>query len=558
MSLFPKSVRPLLFEELGQDLGLAEQLFDIRYKYAVKHAHGMERLAFKVLPKDLLRSFVLTFDPKSPFRIGSVKFTAKNRTRNRRVTNLGNVRATKGSYTAITSSVGFNCNTCKVGATSQNSVNTPHYAVLTKRPDYKEISEDTSSATRPAYSEIGGFEKFTFRFFIPERTVSWNRSYHCNNPCGIPSCPDGASRSTGAYSEYRTTVGGHAYMSSSSVTSLRSDTITRTKAAISSHLPSMVGSLLPSARRLNIARSVVELKDLPRSISSLKSTLADLSRTWASLPNSVTETLVKARAAKHVPEEYVSFWFSWKATFDDVLKLLESTPKVTKHVNFLISRSGKPTTLRYTRRVPGDGASTPAFTVQPGTMFGTGFTDTLEKTTTDHRWDTELRLVMNLNFDFPEVGLPALRRQTALRKYGLVLTPTDLYKLVPWTWLVDWFTGLGNYVELIDNINTDRKTINWAVITGVTTGLIATHAQCKYDTVVQRCTFSGVTPIVHSSFSPVRRVYTSRMEYKCTVRQDVGDSFGVKNLLKQESLTSYQQSIVGAILGARSGINRNG
>lgn len=554
MSLVPASDRSL-FTNYGPDLGLAEQLFNIRYKYAVKHASGMERLAFKVLPKDLLRSMVLTLDPQSPFALSNAKFTPPNRARVTRKTNLGKVRFAKGSYSVTSVSVATNCYTCKPTYSSTRTT-TPYYSVLTPRPDYIEQSNDTSASTRPAYSDIGGFESFTFNVFSPERVVNWVRSYHCNNPCGTIYCPDGSTSSSSQYSEYRSTHGGHAYMARSDVDALRSATITRTKAAISANLSQMVASTLPSARKLNIARSIVELKDLPRSILSLRSTLSDLAKMQSSAPRDVVKALSSARLPKHIPEEWLSFWFSWRATYEDLVKIVTSTESITKHVNFLIARSGKETILRHTRKVPGEGAATPAFTVQPATWSGSGFTDVIEKTETNHRWDTELRLVMSVNFDFPEVGLPKLRKDTFIRKYGLVLTPTDLYKLIPWSWLVDWFTGLGNYVEMIDNINTDPKTVNWAVITGVTTGLVATSIRCKYDNLSQRCTFSGLTPIVHTSTIPVRREYMSRLEYKCTVRQEVGASFGVKNLLKQESLTPYQQSIVGAILATRSGITR--
>jgi hypothetical protein len=41
-----------------------------------------------------------------------------------------------------------------------------------------------------------------------------------------------------------------------------------------------------------------------------------------------------------------------------------------------------------------------------------------------------------------------LRRQLAL--HGARLTPANLYKATPWTWLIDWTTGAGN---LVDNLN---------------------------------------------------------------------------------------------------------
>jgi hypothetical protein len=119
--------------------------------------------------------------------------------------------------------------------------------------------------------------------------------------------------------------------------------------------------------------------------------------------------------------------------------------------------------------------------------------------------------------------------------------------------LVDWFTGLGNYVELIDNINTDKSLINWGVVTCVTTGKVTTQATCKYDNRSRTSDRHNLgTPITTEVLTPVRRVIPAVMEYKCIVRKDIPSSFGVKQTLKPGDMSPYQQSIVGAILAQRA------
>jgi len=271
------------------------------------------------------------------------------------------------------------------------------------------------------------------------------------------------------------------------------------------------------------------------------------------MPRKLASDIQRAKSSKHVPEEWLSFWFGWATTYKAVQDLLEAPEKVVKDINYLMARKGRPTTVRRSVRFAGDGSTTPAFTFNPTSIVaGMGLLDVIESTATRHTWEHEVRTVMNLTFDFPEVGVPKLRRDLFLRKLGFALSPTDIYNLVPWTWLVDWFTGLGNYVELIDNINTDKSLINWGVTTGVTIGRITTEATCKFDNrhrTMFRMNFD--TPITTETLVPIRRVIPAVLEYKCIVRKNIPASFGVKSTLRPEDLSPYQQSIIGAILQTR-------
>jgi hypothetical protein len=179
--------------------------------------------------------------------------------------------------------------------------------------------------------------------------------------------------------------------------------------------------------------------------------------------------------------------------------------------------------------------------------------DNLLSSGTRHTWEHEVRLVLNLVFDFPEVGVPKLRKALFLRKMGFTITPTDVYNLIPWTWLVDWFTGLGSYVEMIDNINTDKSLINWGLVTGVTTGRVITEGTCQYtNTAIMSTRHDGNTPVITTTLTPVKRVITCELDYKCTVRKDAGSMLGVARTVEPSTLSTYQQSIIGAIVARRS------
>lgn len=63
---------------------------------------------------------------------------------------------------------------------------------------------------------------------------------------------------------------------------------------------------------------------------------------------------------------------------------------------------------------------------------------------------------------------------------GLRVTPTDVYNAMPWSWLADYFTGLGDFVEAVSGGVEDRlaadyfyimETQKWTTVTNATQGI---------------------------------------------------------------------------------------
>jgi hypothetical protein len=186
---------------------------------------------------------------------------------------------------------------------------------------------------------------------------------------------------------------------------------------------------------------------------------------------------------------------------------------------------------------------TPAFDYSPVAPFEFSI---LQENRTE--WDSELRLVINSTFDFPPVNEVSFRNKDFLDRIGLIPRPTDLYNLVPWTWLVDWFTGLGNYVELIDQINRDQNVINWGMITCDTTGRLISEYQSKTRRTQHRSVnFVGLP----DSFLDIENRHTSTFNFELQILRDVATILDVKLTSKPSSLTAYQQSILGSLLAQR-------
>jgi hypothetical protein len=229
------------------------------------------------------------------------------------------------------------------------------------------------------------------------------------------------------------------------------------------------------------------------------------------------------------------------------MDLLTLPEKTSKKINFLIRRSGKATTLRSKREflsATGEGVS--------GFVYDTSeYEIALAQPFTWSRVErvSQVQLVVNCTWDFPPSNSVEFKRHVFAERIGLEPRVTDFYNLIPFTWLVDWFTGLGNYVELIDTINHDPSLINWGMISCKSTGSLITEISTATNIVTE-------TRINNSfaSSSTVQKInkHQSRFDYECIKRSDVYTILDVKLTSVPSTLTAYQMSILGALIAQRA------
>jgi hypothetical protein len=400
--------------------------------------------------------------------------------------------------------------------------------------------KDTTTRTRPAGSELGELEMFKFQIFSPSlnarlREVNKDSlTMQCNNQINW-FIDELWSEDTGPAGT----------MSKALLDSLHAAEKTRLENLMSDKALGLVSKTVPMARRYTAFRNVAELKDLPRAIFSLKRAFENFNGSISALSNSDLSNLRKylnTKATKDIPGEYVGFHFGWKQIYKDVMDLLVKPVRASREINRLMRRSGQPTTFRSFSKLVGDVTTTPAFSYATPWNKITNVSDV-----TSHTRHHELRCVVNATFDFPKVNVPKFRHDLLMHKLGLYPMPADMYNLIPWSWLVDWFTGLGNYVEAIDSINTDKSLINWGLLTGITKGKITTVRNYQVTDRIY-----GTVDHVSYNIPSVRKyAHTSVLEYTLQIRKDVVSAYDVKSTLEPASLSLYQQSILAAIFASR-------
>lgn len=524
------------------------------YEYKINilsaQAEGAEALLYRLLPFNLIRSFAIAIDPFYKLRVSSGTITPVNRKISRQKS-LGYRQLTVHNFSSV-----------RKKASAINWLNIPGCVgpILTvpSPPDESytsfgayqdpigEFRYDTTYRTRLLGSKTGEFEKFNFTLLSPQRTSTYyyrDEAFYDTSSYEYPSYPNRIETSTRSVVR---TLPTSASLSPSVVQQLSSQEKEYASALMAEHALSLYKSVNPMSRGYSLVRNIVELRDVPSSVLSLRESFLSFRNLYRRLSSPDTIGLRNRifdlqSIGRTVSNEYLSYQFGWRQLYSDIQGLLTYPEKAARQIEFLLTRRGKPTTYRSKRVIPSAISGVSGFSYQ--------IVDTdADPRVTESRLErlSEVRCVYNATLDFPPPLIPSFRRDLFFRKIGLAPDPIDLYNLVPWTWLYDWFTGLGNYLELIETINQDPSIVNYGFITVDIRGKLIT----QFD-------WRNKTELAHSdgrpgSVSYVSSSHQSTLEYRYNIRRDMSSVFDVASVSSGKGLTPYQQSILGALMLQRT------
>lgn len=544
------------------------KFYEYKFQKLVNDATGVEKYLYEFIPYSIIRSFAVAIDPLYKFRVSSRPITPANRVKWRYNSTLFQKRSSYNTrtYTTTQPTVNYgNVGGCYspyvVTTVATDPPYTTNYSAQVPLPDYL---NDTTRRTRLVGSDQGTLSLFKSSIFSPPRRVSTRdtRFSEISNP--PPPPPNACIIAGGTFNNkqwltderVRQQTGPAATLSLGTFQSLRTSELAFNVALCNDHALGLVKGWSPFNRDYSLIRNIVELRDIPHSVHSLRETVRNARELYTSLSHSpsLRKIIFDLKASsKDIPNEYLSYHFGWKQTWKDIQDLLSAPTKITKKINFLIKRNGLATTYRSKRLVVSGASGVSGFvydltdleSIDPSK--GDGTFSRLER-------ESEMRLVINATFDFPTVDPVSFREQNFSDRIGLIPRPTDVYNLVPWTWLVDWFTGLGNYVELIDNMNRDPSLINWGMLTCVTHGKLITEFQSRSRSNSQTYLNNVQTSNVDSYYV---NKSTSVLDYVCETRRDVNDFLAMNQTSNTSTLSTYQKSILGALLSQRSDFSRD-
>jgi hypothetical protein len=517
------------YDTRGLPFGMDPRKF---YEYSAQQrrqsATGIEKFLYELMPYNLIGSLAFAVDPLSQFKVSATRISPATRTRTRTTMSVLDPRSFTAKFTAKVAPYKY----LPGGYTDGNSQTYVQPAQL----GVPHVSHDVVKSDRLLGSEMGEFSMWKAQTFSPPRSVRFHenqRRWYNDSPSGYNYI---------FTKEYeRTGHGPAAYIQRSDVDALRGEVQGKQLAVMQANVLGLYRRCSSQKRATTLFRNIVELKDLPRGILQLQESYRHLRELAFNLniPANVLRRIhLLKTTSKDVPKEFLSYSFGWRQLYSDTMDLLLAPERISKRVNFLIRRNGKATTYRSQQKIAENYATTSGFT------YYTFPDESVKGNDSNITIDHELKMVINATFEFPDVNVPTLRQKEFYRQMGVVPTPLDVYNLVPWSWLFDWFTGFGKYLEVIESINTDKELVNWGVLSCVSKGKLQTTFSGK----VQNADTVGDGPTVFTY--PVSG-HTSVLEFKSHLRRDVSGMLNVRTTGDPSSLSTYQLSILGALLAGR-------
>lgn len=344
----------------------------------------------------------------------------------------------------------------------------------------------------------------------------------------------------------------------------------RADLAFDRHAHAMIAQVQPSYSRDRAFYQIAELRDLPRTVRGTLDIWRDFERNVGS--DYFRKLLQSARnwrdprllqhfsssigrglgfsfdSTKNIDEmagaAYLTFKFGWESTVRGIVQFVPSPARVARDVNRLVSRIGRNSSFRVSKQFLEKETSAPLSSVRLFKYEDIG-NSTIRKS--GHR-KVEIRVMANFHLNFPRLEPPRLRRELLLRRLGVYPTPTDIYNLIPWTWLIDWFSGVGDYVSLLDHATREPSTVNYGFITYREESEVTVGYFGKQVSSVRR-TINGTTTLYNTS-----SLYPHQAKFFLVyqIRKSLTNITDVRSYWDLE-LGTTQSAIIGSLLSTTTG-----
>lgn len=298
----------------------------------------------------------------------------------------------------------------------------------------------------------------------------------------------------------------------------------------------------PAKPDFQAALALLELKDVPSTLAgSTRIIIKACREKWKRLPYTRGGRLNMSNVA----EWHLALQFGWAPLVKDYRTLHKGQSGLQEKVAQLLRDNGRPvrrkfvvdkyTTNDESVTVTGQG-NTYASPILETTLYASAGTKMETVKVTRKVWCSG-----RFRYFLPEGPRTVEWKKKLLRRmYGFRITPSVMYNLFPWSWLVDYFTNLGSVMDNLSSGVEDRLICDYFyTMTEVT---YRARVQVNFSTRQG----SVVTPIVcYTEYEGVRK------------RRHAGGIFGIG--LKPEDLSTNQVAILMALgmSNTNSSINRS-
>lgn len=482
-------------------------------------ATGVESLLYKVFGPDLIASIAFRIDPYRKFRrIPSQKDPVIRKRFKRRAPILRSHYYRKRNLTRVNYYIGNGKYGDLVGNWYQIY---DGGGALPPQEFIDQFSYDTVKRTRLPGVPGGPFEKF-------EYSISNSTYNRLNTQYSINTYPDGQASDSRTEDQYWI-YGSPALMEKSDISLLLANEQSLALSSLNKYILPMYRRAMPTTKLFDISRSIGELRDL------------GVLHNLANLPEYVGQLKSRTRALADAPNDYLTGVFGLQPLVQDILSLMSLPARLSKRVNYLLERNGKPTSWRTKFKLNLPLSNPPSFSfVSDGLSFSNDISTSATR-------EAEVRLAVNATVEFPNINDPDFNHELYMKLAGATPDAMTLYNLTPWTWLIDWFTGFNEYLDIITRINTDSTLVNY----GYATYKSKVRIVSQYTSKTNENTSIWYRPSAAVSYNSVKRYNASAsLDFTYQKRVEVSQ-LGASTVVDRANLSPFQLTIISALFGQR-------
>lgn len=211
--------------------------------------------------------------------------------------------------------------------------------------------------------------------------------------------------------------------------------------------PEAWSKFAPGKSSADVGQFIGEMKDVPKMLATTAKGFASL---WRGMGGSKT-----GFGPKHVADHWLNTQFGWLPFVSDVRRFYQTwrsaddrIARIKKHNGKWERRSGSVRDVEETA-VVGESSITSHWPIPDGSLLGstgtTGHT-VIHSTEIEQVWFSGL-----FRYYIPDIGSVKWNKKARRLLYGASVNPHLLWELTPWSWLLDWFSNMGDNFANMDD-----------------------------------------------------------------------------------------------------------
>lgn len=222
----------------------------------------------------------------------------------------------------------------------------------------------------------------------------------------------------------------------------------------------------PGQPTAGLGQALAEMRDMPRTLQKTAADMRNIAKSVGGSGRAIRDLIRPSGAGS----SHLNIQYGWLPFISDMRRMAEAYVRMDKAISELRRHNGKWLRRRRTVKHVVENevlVNTNVTAVAPvlnsyfysttgGQVIGTNH---VEANKLQHDW-----FVGKFRYWIPDIDTPAWSRKARRTLYGLSISPSLLYEITPWSWLIDWFTNLGDIISNLDNELAENLAAQYAYV----------------------------------------------------------------------------------------------